>query len=195
MATEPATSTPNAGENKQSGDGSGCWVKQLDATSGTHYYYNSVTHECVWDEPDDFVPGVESTDLAAATKIQAVLRGKKVRPGHRCSQMLSQHMRALLLAWPRPTATRNVFSHPPCVCFTPTRLERNSQNTTGTSSTTQGMERSTTGMQSPARCVHALLTLIPSPPPPSAPTRSLCGQHALGLARSAAAVGEWSRVA
>ena len=55
------------------------WVKQYDPNSGKHYYYHKVTGESQWDEPTGFIPGGKSEEMEAASKMQALFRGKQSR--------------------------------------------------------------------------------------------------------------------
>eukprot|EP00937_MAST-01D_sp_MAST-1D-sp2_P001157 g1157.t1 len=55
------------------------WVKQWDANSRKHYYYNVRTNITVWEQPADYIEGKQDDRLDAATAIQSRFRGNKAR--------------------------------------------------------------------------------------------------------------------
>lgn len=55
------------------------WIKQFDPSSQQVYYYNIGTSESQWDQPDDFVEGVQDAKTEGVVKIQSLYRSKKAR--------------------------------------------------------------------------------------------------------------------
>ena len=55
------------------------WVEGWDPSSGHYYYYNTETHESVWDKPEEFVPGLEDEEMNAVLRIQCAFRAKVAR--------------------------------------------------------------------------------------------------------------------
>lgn len=55
------------------------WVKQFDPSSQQSYFYNLDTGHSQWEQPGDFVDGVEDSKTNGAVKIQSVYRSKKER--------------------------------------------------------------------------------------------------------------------
>ena len=55
------------------------WIESFDPTTGFNYYLNTETGLCVWDQPEDFVPGGKSEEVFAALKVQCAWRQRKAR--------------------------------------------------------------------------------------------------------------------
>lgn len=55
------------------------WIESYDPDKGLNYYYNTETGLCVWDQPEDFVPGGSSEEMLAVLRIQCVWRTKQAR--------------------------------------------------------------------------------------------------------------------
>lgn len=55
------------------------WIKQFDPSSQQSYFHNLDTGHSQWEQPGDFVDGVEDPKTNGAVKIQSVYRSKKAR--------------------------------------------------------------------------------------------------------------------
>lgn len=64
---------------KQAQASRGQWIKQFDPSSQLFYYYNAVTGQSQWEQPRDFVDGVDDPKTNGAVKIQSVYRSKRAR--------------------------------------------------------------------------------------------------------------------
>eukprot|EP00948_MAST-09A_sp_MAST-9A-sp1_P003113 g3113.t1 len=66
-------------ENQAAAAGGVEWVAVYDPNSEAMYYWNQVTQETVWTQPENFVEAADHGLMKAVLKIQAVYRAKKAR--------------------------------------------------------------------------------------------------------------------
>jgi ankyrin repeat protein len=59
--------------------GHGHWVECFDPAHEAYYYYESNTHEIVWDKPEHYVMAADDELMAAAIKIQCCWRARAAR--------------------------------------------------------------------------------------------------------------------